>query len=197
MTEEYEGRLNNLLSYTERVGVKIDLFIHLKKKLDADDEDIDLGPVMFGPVLDSLLSDSVVSLAKLFEGDRSDRNLIRFLNFTMSNRSEIDWSQEIGVEEIKDQKESVEDIDGKIKNVMRQRDKYFAHHDKEYFSDSGRLSKDYPASIDDVENLVSTAWDILNDHRFALDRSKRIPRNDFAVAGMEQMFEALRRENRT
>ena len=83
-----------------------------------------------------------------------------------------------------------------MENIINQRDKYFAHNDKEYLSNSDRLSEDYPISIEDVDNIMSTAWDILNNHKYALDYSKRVPRNDFAVVGMEEVLMAIRREDR-
>jgi hypothetical protein len=101
MTNEYRERLNSLLSHTEKAKVKQDLFVYLKDKVDSESKDVDLAPVIFGPILESLLTDTIISMSKLFEVGRSHRNIKKFLNFSISNRTKIKWKDELSSETIK------------------------------------------------------------------------------------------------
>ena len=79
-----------------------------------------------------------------------------------------------------------------ITNVLAQRNKYFAHHDEEFFVEADQLGEVYPLSIDDVEELIRTAQEINNEHNLALNSSMPMTLHEFYVVAMDNMFNQLR-----
>ena len=81
-------------------------------------------------------------------------------------------------------------------NVLAQRNKYYAHHDSTFFTDSNKLHDSYPVTIPDVIELIRAAQTIIGDHVFALNGSRPITLQEFYVVGLDNMFNKLREQNR-
>lgn len=189
--EQYEEYIASLMKYLKKIEDKVALFIHLNQKLHTKSKAIEHAPVIFLPILESLLVDSIISIAKLYEG-RAERNLIKFLNFVEGNIHNLEWGhQPITREQIDQQRALMDSHNGLVNNILGQRDKFFAHHDKEYFHDSSMLSSDFPLSNSDIETLINTAHKIIGEHSFALNKAVPMATHEFVVVAIEQMFSAL------
>jgi hypothetical protein len=148
--------------YLDRIANKVALFTYLKQKATSDE--VELAPVIFLPVIESLLVDSVFSLAKLYELG-SDKNINKFLKFVETNLGNLVWQRErVTQQQIDAQRRLIASKQAAITNLLAQRNKYFAHHDEEFFVEGDKLGKVYPLSIDDVEELIRTAQEINNEH---------------------------------
>ena len=153
---------------------------------------MDLAPVLFLSIRESLLVDSVLSLAKLYE-TRSDRNLDSFLKFVEGNLKSITWQNTpVTKEQIVTQRELIKSREATIKNILSQRDKFYAHHDKEYFTENTSLGLDYPITIDDVEELIRIAQEINSAHNFALTGEMPMTLHEFHVMSLDNIFQVLR-----
>ncbi len=195
--QRYENFIKGLLKFINKLDNKAALFIHLHRKLYNNFDDVQLAPVLFVPIMESLYVDLVISLAKLYE-QGSTRNLNKFLNFVESNQHKIRWNGEgISQQKLSEHKQLLESEKSAISHVLAQRNKYFAHHDCKYFTDSEKINDDYPVTIDDFRRLIEVAWKIINEHSFALNKFKMISQSPWYVISLEQIFEKLQELNKT
>ena len=190
--QEYEEYLSGLAKYLNEIANKVSLFIYLKQKMDENDDDVKLAPVIFLPMTESLLVDSVISLAKLYEPS-SYGNLNKFLEFVEKNTDNLNWAHgKLTKAQVQAQKALIASKETQIKNVRGQRDKYFAHHDKKYFTASDKVGADYPLSIEDVEDLVELARKIITEHTWRLKNTALMPLNKMYIISMDNVFVKLR-----
>src|SRR5690242_17798386 len=89
--EKYEEYLEGFTRYLNKLANKVAVFSYLNQPPIGDE--IDLAPVLFLPIMESLMMDSVISLAKLYE-QQDSMNLNRFLNFVESNLGRLTWQKE-------------------------------------------------------------------------------------------------------
>jgi len=115
--KQYEDYITSLTKYLNKIEYKAALFIHLNKKLSDKSEEVELVPVIFLPILESLLVDSIISLAKLYE-ERAERNLIKFLNFVEGNMSKITWNHQTMTHEELNKQKSLIDSHNKVMEVI-------------------------------------------------------------------------------
>ena len=193
--KQYESHLEFLVEYLTPLEYKVALFVHLNEKLKQEDVAVHHAPVLFYPILESLLSDSIMSLAKLYE-KRAERGIMKFLNFTKTNWKRIDWSDEpITPKKIIEQHSKIDSYATVISNITDQRNKYYAHLDKNYFDDSGKLSKEFPIKEDSIFNLVQATHDIISEHSLAFRKSMPITSHEFVIGSLEEMLSKLKYTN--
>ncbi len=191
---KYEEYLQGFTKYLNKLANKVAVFTYLDQKPVGDE--IELAPVLFVPVMESLLMDSVISLAKLYE-TKDSMNLNRFLNFVETNLRHLEWQREpITRLQIENQRQLIVSKETAKANVLAQRNKYYAHHDSTFFTDSNKLHDSYPVTIPDVIELIRSAQTIIGDHVFALNGSRPITLQEFYVVGLDNMFNKLREHNR-
>lgn len=187
--QQYEDYLKGFSYNLDKLCNKVALFTYLKENLSGDK--VELAPVLFLPFIESLLVDSVVSIARLYEL-RSDRNLARFLDFVEGNLKFLTWQHEpITKEMLASQKHLIASKEQAATNVRSQRDKYFAHHDKEYFVDASKLGQDYPVTVRDVEELIYAAQEINCSHHLALNGTMPMPLHEMYVISLDNIFQIL------
>jgi hypothetical protein len=193
--EKYEEYLEGFTRYLNKLANKVAIFDYLNQRPVGDE--VDLAPVLFLPIMESLMMDSVISLAKLYE-QKDSMNLNRFLNFVESNLGRLTWQREpITRQHIENQRQLILSQANAKTNILAQRNKYYAHHDSTFFTDSDKLHESYPVTIPDVIQLIRTAQTIIGDHTFALRSSRPFPLHEFFVIGLDNMFNQLREHQRS
>jgi hypothetical protein len=192
--DKYEQYLQGFANYLNKVANKAAVFSYLDQRPVGDE--IELAPVLFLPIMESLLMDSVISLAKLYE-PKDSMNLNRFLNFVESNLGRIVWQgKPVTRQQIEGQRQLIASQENAKANVLAQRNKYYAHHDPAFFTDSEKLHEHYPVTLPDVIQLIRTAHTIIGDHSFALHSSRPFTLHEFYVIGLDNMFHQLREHHR-
>jgi len=87
--ESFEKYLQTLFQDLTRIDSLFELSIHIDNYRSNRLKELNIAPSFFGLVLDSFFYSTVVSLARLFDSykvlNRSDKNLIRFMNFAEQN----------------------------------------------------------------------------------------------------------------
>lgn len=186
--EQYVAYLNGLSDHGTKLELKLATLLRLRDR--ENDQDIpEKIPLLFTSIAESLHVDIVLSLAKLFE-DRSDRSLPRFLNYVEANGKHLEWARQgITQSDLIRQRKLIESHAQTIRNVKAQRDKYFAHHDKDYFNNSNGLNDDFPLTRDAIIDLVRLPQKILGEHSFAVSGSVRISIAEFAAAHVDKMIQ--------
>lgn len=192
--DKYEQYLRGFTNYLNKVANKVAVFSYLDQKPFGDE--VELAPVLFHPIMESLLMDSVISLAKLYE-PKDSMNLNTFLNFVESNLGRLIWQQApITRGQIESQRQLIVSQKNAKANVLSQRNRYYAHHDAAFFTDSDKLHERYPVTISDVIQLIRTAQTIIGDHTFALNSARPTTLHEFYVVGLDNMFHQLREYQR-
>ncbi len=188
--EQYVAYLNGLSDQGTKLELKLATLLRLRDR-EKDPDLPEKIPLLFTSIAEALHVDVVLSLAKLFE-ERSDRNIPSFLNYTEVNCKHIDWArQRITQTEITAQRKLIGSHAEAIQSIKGQRDKYFAHHDKEYFADSSSLNHDFPLTKEAIIDLVRLLQKILGEHSYALNGSVRVSIAEFATVHVDNMIHRL------
>lgn len=179
--------LDGLLYRLGDIELKYQIWLALTEEWQKHPATLNVAPGFFIPVRNALAADVIVSLARLYEDhSRSDRNIQHFLRCVERNLSRLEQKKELlrssipdvppleigtviteGV--INDHRAKVLEADKTVKTLLTHRDKFYAHHDKEYFEEPSKLQKEVPLWPKDVETLIKTAEDVLTTYRSAFE----------------------------
>lgn len=168
----YIDQISIVQSYFTAYMTLCDCIKHYNKK-------INIAPGFFSIVKNALINSMCMCLAKLYSSGREEKTLTKLFNQIDANRnlfpSHIENEYSWGFANIKEQYKEETDINigeevnkARIKlkefepiinNLKGRRDKYLAHNDKEYFSDSYALAIDFPLDTYGVRKLIEFAGD--------------------------------------
>ena len=79
---------------------------------------------------------------------------------------------------------------------MTQRDKYFAHADKDYFFEPGKLSDDYPSAYSEMTLILYTIQGIIAEHSLWFRGYMSVCMSGFAYAHAEKALLFLQTASR-
>ena len=193
----FEVYLRKLFHELTVLDTKFEIYRGINSHRTDRLEELNIAPAFFGIVLNSLVSDIIISLAKFYENydgrKRSDRNINRFLNFIESNtdifptdpeaKKMYNFNYTINEELINEHRAEIENIKGILDNLFQWRDKYFAHFDKKYFLNDKALVEDYPLNYEDIRYLIDLGAKILNKYSVAYNGMhysiENVNRDDF------------------
>lgn len=178
--EELEAKIE---SYCSRITYLNDCFELHKLMINSQKEyisEINEFPAFYQLAEKSFIHVCIIELAKLYDYG-SDAGLNKLINICESNKNlflksfnneitdcdtgEIVRKYEITVDIKKDLQEArneIENLNEKIGNLKGQRDKFYAHLDKEYQKNPSSLITDYPLNYGDIKELIKTATLICN-----------------------------------
>lgn len=156
-------------------------------------------PLLY-PLLRAVEVDLHLATAKLLEkSQRSDRSLFSFLDFCLTNRTNISWeSGSPPASVIQQQLDDLEAHRATITTIMARRDKFFAHLDKRYFADPSAVYSDFPLDQTAVIALVNCVIKIVSKHQASLNGPVNFHVGEFyriAVDNMVRNLETGRKEN--
>lgn len=187
--------LKRLTNEIININSNFKLYRHLIKRLEDRLDAMEYAPSFFNSVMEALFTDVIMGLSKLFESkERSYGNIYTFLQFIEDNRSTFslprrlereqniggleDYIRESFLVEIEDKLagnfKSLEEQTKRIKILMHWRDKYYAHNDKTYFLKPDLITTEMPLLYEDIEVLIDTATQILNDYSIRFDGKFKI-----------------------
>ena len=182
--EKFEDYRTYLLKEAERLTTYICVYKQLHERQKDRLEIINISPAFFQIVIDSLFSVIVIWVDKLF-CEKSERGLLNFLTFCEHNRkifaiSELKrrrkypddhWMlkrEAITYQNIQEDKKKIKDIES-LPSFKLRRDKFHAHFDKEYFFDRSKISEDAPLKWKDLDQIIETIKDTINDYSASYD----------------------------
>lgn len=191
--ETYESLLKGYQQIVfDDLTPKLALYHSLCKKYEENNEAfLDKAGILVYAI-QSLEVDTLLLMAKLLDGNRSDRNIIKFINFSDSNRLAIKWKTgNIPAELTTKHKELITEQQEIIKRITVRRDKFLAHSDKQYFLNRDKLDEDYPVSIDELIGVVQCFQKILTDHSFGLMSGGRVSYEDFFYIAVDNLLNKI------
>ena len=189
MHNQFELYRKNLIKEVINLFSYISIYKSLAEARENRLEEINFAPAFFGIVTQSLYTSIILWIYKLFDKN-SERGIYNFLLFVEDNLSlfskkhykqhksisdndwrftEIGWT-ELNLIELNEFKK-IFDKNEILKNVKRQRDKFYAHFDSKYFYSLDKLYIDAPIKWNDFYEIKKNLDNIINRISVAYDGS--------------------------
>lgn len=179
------------------IAIKLATYAGFKKSLEDNfNETVKNFPLLYFMV-ESLHVDCVLSVCKLVEGkQRSERTLHILNDFVENNLPAISKQYPLVTQSLIDSaRTNLDEVAEVITRIITQRDKYYAHSDKKYFLEPGKLLIDFPNTHEDLIQIVRTLQTVINSYHHALYKSWRVCMSDFAFLNTFKTIELLEKAN--
>lgn len=189
----YKSSLSRYKEIVSTVLVpKVALYDFFSRKLSVEEGAIlQKAPLLFYMV-EALYLDIVLTFTKLLDGKRSERNLLRFIDYCESNRTKIQWKDKpLPLDVLRVNRAELRKHENTIENLKIHRDKYFAHSDKDYFLEPEKLNSDFPVSRENIIELLRSIQRLLSAHSHGLNGTGSISMDSFIYVAAEQFLEKL------
>ena len=186
MVPTYPGILSGLLEKVSELDQKVGV---LHALLDEQSpESLRAAPVIYGPLGECLLSDILLTLAKLYDR-KADRSVFRLLS--TAQQAEIPWKTALEASALSRHDAMIKDLNTTLNSIRSRRNKAIAHYDKVYFDAPTRLEDDFPLSAREVIAVLEATQKILSEHSLCFDGSLRVSVGVFARVATLQMLTDL------
>jgi hypothetical protein len=192
-TEHYESFLATLEKIIfDHLAIKLATFKGFQEMLDSDfEKTAESFPLLYF-MSESLQVDCVMTISKLTEENRGDKTIQRFLKFYDPNLKKIQKKHKgLTLQQVEKDKAKLEGVKQQISRILKQRDKYYAHADNEYFLQPNKLFVDFPNTYDDLADILRVLQSIINDHRYFIKGNWRACMSDFAYLNTFKTMELL------
>lgn len=128
----------------DNIAVKLASYSGFNKSLNDDYEGtLKSFPLLFF-IVESLQVDSVLTVYKIVD-NREERTIRYLLKYAKENLSVLSAKYpKLTADVLTKNENSLNDLSENINRIKTQRDKYYAHSDKEYFLEPGNLLIDFP-----------------------------------------------------
>ncbi|KQB76840.1 hypothetical protein AB2T90_14490 [Clostridium butyricum] len=162
------NHIEKLLSELVKCNSQYKLYRLLLEKTNSNLKELNLAPAFFQLVINSLSSNVILTLAKIYEQPkRSGGSIYKLLNKIEQSWKEIN-NEQINASIINEHREVLKQMNEIIDNLFDWRDKCYAHYDKDYFLDGKNISEDFKITFGNIEQLIDKAKEILNYYYSAL-----------------------------
>lgn len=191
--EDYKTYLNRLkqLVYIELV-TKVAVFDYFSEHAPRYGESrFEVEPLLW-PIISGLHYDVTLSLYRLVHNRSSDRNILHFLKITKAVRRDIAWMEpveETDIDRFLDRWAAKADV---ISNLVKRRNKFFAHYDKEHFLEPDVSLGVYPFDVNDAKDLTRLLQDTVSFFNGCLYGSRPLSMEGFVYSRAERLFETMR-----
>lgn len=145
---------------------KYSIFENIQEAKENKIEGLQSARVFFSVIENSLVSDLIISLGRLYEGynyeeynkGKKQYTIKEFLRF-LENNPEFTKKYNIELEKIEAHKNDLEEKKTLIKNIFKWRNKYYAHAD---FTELEKITNEAKVKYEDIRCLIDFAYNILN-----------------------------------
>lgn len=171
--EKAKQLIKGLMQEIIQVKSKFELWKYLQKERNTHIDELNLAPAFFTLTLHSLFNDVIITTAKLYEHGKDTINLNKLINIAENHRDVFNYQEGnellLNNKVIKEHKELIESKQPEIDNLFVWRDKVYAHNDRKYFFEKKQLLQDAELTIEHIEELLQSAWQIVNFYSLALE----------------------------
>jgi hypothetical protein len=119
-------------------------------------------PALFKLAHHAIAGQVLMIAARLVDTHKDAASVYWFLNFVEQNATIFPYPQNVVMTWVKADRQRLSDLEEKIGKLTAIRDKHYAHIDKEYLMQLGKLHTEYPFLPDDAEELYMAVGGILN-----------------------------------
>lgn len=168
-TAKVKEDVKTLSNEVSRISSIHDLYLTLADQKKVDTHVLNPAPAFFARIFESTETEIILSLAKLYGVENSNRNLVKLVEYAESNRTEIEWGyEEITQHKIEEHRERLDKQKGVVEEVIDLRNEFYADYSADYLLVAEDLTADYPLEVEEVETLLDVAESILEDYHRAL-----------------------------
>lgn len=181
----------------DNIAMKLGTYSGFLKSLETDyQKTIESFPLLHF-IVESLQVDCVISVCKMIEGSaRGERTIQTLIEFVQNNLSILHKEYpKLSLVKIKKHINDLNSIEPQVKRLMTQRDKYFAHSDKKYFLEPGKLVTDFPDTLNDLVDVTRVLQSIVGDHSEYIKGSRRVDMSGFAYLNTFKTTELIQQAN--
>ncbi|EOW9364562.1 hypothetical protein AB2359_17555 [Vibrio cholerae] len=182
--EQYESYVS---TYCELIYLKVALKLGVyQAHVDAIERDsydmIRANPLM-SLMVESIQIDCVMTVSKLIERGRGDRTFQKFLAFVETNIKAISKVYPaINTALVNEQRALLQSVENQVSSILTQRDKYFAHADKQYFFEQNKIIEDFPDTYNELVQIIRVLQSIAGKHQQLMGDGHPICIAEFAYA---------------
>ncbi|MDI1356056.1 MAG: hypothetical protein PSX36_14145 [bacterium] len=190
----YVERLENIVY--ENIAIKLATFKGFDEslKLSLKNTVRDFPLLYF--IVESLQIDCVLTISKLTEKNKGGKTFVEFFNFASSNIKAISKVYpKLTPAVIDANNKSLIEVSQQIERIKKQRDKYYAHSDNEYFLEHNKLLIDFPETYKDMVDIIIELQNIISSHRLIIKGNRIICMSDFAYLNTFKTMELLKEAN--
>lgn len=176
----------------DNIAVKLASYSGFNKSLNDDYEGtLKSFPLLFF-IVESLQVDSVLTVYKIVD-NREERTKRYLLKYAKENLSVLSAKYpKLTADVLTKNENSLNDLSENINRIKTQRDKYYAHSDKEYFLEPGNLLIDFPNTYEDLVEISIKLQHIISDHRDIIYGNRRVCISDFVYLNTIRTIEFLK-----
>lgn len=160
---KYDWFLKKLEHDTERLDADFCNYIRLWELIDEYNEEINEAPGTFATFINSMRTSTVVLAHRLF--DKNSVGLRKLIAQAENHLDEIDWQ---GVPpsraKLQDQRDRIDGLVDVLERLRVQRNKAYAHLDKEHLLSREAFAGDHPLKSDDLRRVIDLAQEIIHEH---------------------------------
>jgi len=193
ITDNYKlivDRLEHIIY--DNIVVKLASYSGFNKSLNDDYEgSIKSFPLLFY-IVESLQVDNVLTVYKIVH-NREERTIHYLLKYAKENISILSTKYpNLSTDILIKHEKALADVAEHVNRIKTQRDKYYAHSDKEYFLEPGNLLMDFPNTYDDLVNISIKLQGVISDHREIVYGNRRVCISDFVYLNTFRTIEFLK-----
>lgn len=113
-------------------------------------------------VLNSLKFSFIVQTEKIIDKSEA-KNICKFIEYCKQNTDTFQEKKESIIKKLTDFDNELTQYETVFQNMKGQRDKIYAHTDKETFYNKNQLYEEYNVRLQDVENIINMLYKNLNN----------------------------------
>lgn len=166
---------------------KYRIFMNIQDAKENKIEGLRMASGFFQIIENSLVSDLVISLGRLYEGFNKENNNYTFRGFLVFLKKQPKFIEKhnIDPDKISNHKKELEEKKDIINNLFLWRDKHYAHLDTQFFNNSEKLSQKAKFKFEDIRDLIDFAHNTVNYYFIQHDDGKgkgiKAYRNDLDI----------------
>lgn len=159
----YDHFLERLEHDVQRLDADFRNYLRLWEKMDDHIDDINEAPGTFTSFINSMRTSTVVLTHRLF--DKNSVGLRKLIAQAENHLAEIDWQGTPPNEaDLQDQRARIKGLNDVLERLRVQRNKAYAHLDKEHILNQEAFAGDYPLNSDDLHEAIDLAQEIIQEH---------------------------------
>lgn len=167
-----------------------ELYKGILSNVDGNEKKINQINGFLYTILNSLRYSFVMKTAKLVD-KREDKNIFKFLNCCKNQQNQFlknfvdEFYNEVTkttekifikkvnvLDDIKNFELELDKYSTQIENIKAQRDMIYAHNDKKYFYDNGKVSEEFKVTYNDIDEILHLIFKKLNI--LSIDYNRRV-----------------------
>ena len=191
LESKYEKYYNSIIREMINARMHLRLYKRLEEAREGYLKELNQAPGFFSFTIKAHLDAGLMHVFRVIKKQRSSITIWKFLDFVDSNleplfsrdafssrkgkdsfyEDRVTGYRAVTTEDVKNDREKLDEFKQVIENIITWRDKKGAHIDEKFALKQIDVSKDYPVTLKELEDITMVIADILNRYSAAYDSS--------------------------